>query len=103
MKSQQNSEKVNKQPALTIVFESWSIPIIGLAMFLVGMFAGYNLQQDNNTGNVPLSAVTQAPPQPSERLSGSNQEVMDYVLAQTRHFQGDPDAPVTLIEFGDFQ
>jgi len=30
-------------------------------------------------------------------------EVMGGVVAQTRHFQGDPNAPVTMIEFGDFQ
>jgi hypothetical protein len=30
-------------------------------------------------------------------------EVMGGVVAQTRHFEGDPNAPVTMIEFGDFQ
>ena len=30
-------------------------------------------------------------------------EAMGAVVAQTRHFEGDPNAPVTMIEFGDFQ
>jgi hypothetical protein len=29
--------------------------------------------------------------------------VMEAVIARTRHFKGNPNAPVTLIEFGDFQ
>ncbi|TKJ29532.1 MAG: hypothetical protein CEE40_07910 [Chloroflexi bacterium B3_Chlor] len=29
--------------------------------------------------------------------------LMDIVAAETRHFVGDPNAPVTIIEFGDFQ
>jgi protein-disulfide isomerase len=29
--------------------------------------------------------------------------LMDAVVAQTRHFKGDPNAPVTIVEFGDFK
>jgi protein-disulfide isomerase len=31
------------------------------------------------------------------------QVVMDTVLDTARHFEGDPNAPVTLVEFGDFK
>jgi hypothetical protein len=31
------------------------------------------------------------------------QELMAYLLPQVRHFKGDPAAPVTIIEFSDFQ
>ncbi len=103
MEPQQKSEKANKRAALTIVFESWSIPIIGLTMFLIGMFAGYNLRQGDSSQNTISAAATQSIQQPPAQLGRSNEEVMDYVLTQVRHFQGDPEAPVTLIEFGDFQ
>jgi hypothetical protein len=29
--------------------------------------------------------------------------LMEGVVAQTRHFKGDPDAPITIVEFGDFK
>ena len=30
-------------------------------------------------------------------------EIMDYLVLNTRHFKGDPEAPVVIIEFSDFQ
>jgi protein-disulfide isomerase len=33
----------------------------------------------------------------------SSEELMDYLNSQVRHVTGDPDAPVTIVEFGDFQ
>ena len=29
--------------------------------------------------------------------------IMDFLLSDARHFEGDPDAPVTMIEFSDFK
>ncbi len=49
------------------------------------------------TPGAPTAAVT-----PSV-VPTETPEVMGTVVAQTRHFQGDPNAPVTMIEFGDFQ
>ena len=34
---------------------------------------------------------------------GSADELMDYLVSQSVHFKGDADAPVTMIEFSDFQ
>ncbi|RME42103.1 MAG: hypothetical protein D6791_18535 [Chloroflexi bacterium] len=39
----------------------------------------------------------------SSASSAGSQTLMDAVVAQTRHFRGDPNAPVTIIEFSDFQ
>ena len=33
----------------------------------------------------------------------ARQQAMDVLTSQTRHFKGDPEAPVTIIEFSDFQ
>ncbi|MFQ5855131.1 MAG: hypothetical protein ACE5LU_05760 [Anaerolineae bacterium] len=35
--------------------------------------------------------------------NAASQTLMDTMIAQTRHFKGDPHAPVTIIEFSDFQ
>jgi hypothetical protein len=35
--------------------------------------------------------------------AAQGQALMAQVVANTRHFKGDPAAPVTLIEFSDFQ
>ena len=40
------------------------------------------------------SGSAQATPTPS---------IMEFLLSDARHFQGDPDAPLTVIEFSDFK
>jgi protein-disulfide isomerase len=35
--------------------------------------------------------------------SASAEEMMDYLVSQIRHFKGDSDAPVTIIEFSDYK
>lgn len=52
---------------------------------------------------VESSAPTDAEAASSSADSGSSQTLLDSVIAATRHYKGDPDAPVTIIEFGDFQ
>jgi len=60
---------------------------------------------------------TQVPPQPAsedtpianptvEDTSASvspTPEAMEFLLSDARHFDGNPDAPVTIIEFSDFK
>jgi protein-disulfide isomerase len=54
-----------------------------------------------------LSKATLTPTTSAEASAGetnANQPgLKDYVVAQTHHFLGDSNAPVTVIEFGDFQ
>jgi protein-disulfide isomerase len=47
----------------------------------------------------PSSDVTADP----QDQPANPDELMAYVVGQTRHFFGDPNAPVTIIEFSDFQ
>jgi protein-disulfide isomerase len=48
-------------------------------------------------------AGQQQPPSPDPEAAATPDELMAMLIEQTRHFQGDPDAPVTIIEFSDFQ
>jgi len=39
---------------------------------------------------------------PTQSASGKP-DVIDLLVAQTRHFKGSPNAPITMLEFSDFQ
>jgi len=89
-----------RSPAITINIHSWATPLVGVVMLVVGLLAGYYGR--------PLVSGTKEPITVSQSIAptqtgAGNEEVMAYLVSQTRHFRGDPDAPVTLIEFGDFQ
>ena len=84
------------QPAQNV----WVLFVVGL---LVGGLAGFFLyplvfpKQEDNTA--PLAAVAD-----SGEINKPNphQAVMLAVVNGSRHFLGDPNAPITLVEFGDF-
>lgn len=90
----------------------WMMLFIGLAMFLIGLAAGYfgrpllakeeNTQQVADADTAPVSIPQADVPSPAE-ASQDAQEMMSFLIEETRHFQGNPDAPVTIIEFSDFQ
>jgi hypothetical protein len=90
--------------ALTIVIQSWATPIVGVVMLILGLVGGYLarplLASEPSTAIARSAPVEQVTPAAS---SSSQQELMATVVAQTRHFKGDPNAPVTIVEFGDFQ
>lgn len=81
---------------------AWLLLVIGL---LVGGLAGFALrplvlpEQEVSAATAPLANV-----EDSGQINQPNphQAVMLAVIAGARHFQGDPNAPVTLVEFGDF-
>jgi len=89
-----------RRPAVTINIQSWATPIVGVLMLLIGLIGGYYgrpvVSGTKDQASVPQSiAPSQADP--------GNEALMAYLVSQIRHFSGNPDAPVTLIEFGDFQ
>lgn len=94
-------------PVLTVNLYSWATPIIGVVMLIVGILSGFYFRQvigESNSTKTP-AAVRQtesSPTQPAAASSG-NEDLMTAVVAQTRHFLGSPDAPVTMIELSDFK
>jgi hypothetical protein len=105
------SKKGKGSPAFVLNFYSWWIPIVGVVMLLVGLVGGFFLrplvpgkqtaEQATQNPSEVSSVQTQAP-QPTMDPA-TRQQLMDYLLPNVKHFKGDANAPVTLLEFSDFQ
>lgn len=52
---------------------------------------------------VPGAAQVEPPTPDPEEVQARLDAVMAQLVDDTRHFRGEPDAPVTIIEFSDFQ
>ncbi|MDM8529247.1 hypothetical protein QUF58_13710 [Anaerolineales bacterium HSG24] len=96
-----------------------------IAIFLVGLLAGYSLhpiingraESTVNERIVEVTVVVTATPDAVADASGNGEEkivvvtatpsptpdIMKDLLASARHSQGLDDAPVTIIEFSDFK
>ena len=81
----------------------WLVIVIGVAMLLVGGVLGYIGRgvygPEADAANATSSAVAVA----IQTRAAANKEVMTMLIGETRHFKGDANAPVTIIEFSDFQ
>ena len=95
-------------PALTVVFQTWATPIVGIVMLLIGLLGGYyggQLIPANKSPELGSPASTDplpGVPPADEDQAARQQELFAILKENTRHFRGDPDAPVTIIEFSDF-
>lgn len=89
-------------PKKRVVPNPWVLLVVGL---IVGGLAGFSLRP---LLAPPPQAVAEAAPLAAVESSAEinmgepHQQVMMAVIANARHFYGDPNAPVTLVEFGDF-
>jgi hypothetical protein len=109
-----------QKPALTVIIQSWWTPALAVIMLVVGLLIGYlgrPLLARNPTPTGEVAAVaTTAPTAASGQSSAptntvdptlaaisSNEQLMAYLVSNTTHFQGDPNAKVTIIEFSDYQ
>jgi xanthosine utilization system XapX-like protein len=111
--------KDSPRPSLVINVHSWATPIVGLLMLVVGLLGGYLIYPAISEQLAPETPVAAAPANtpsgeaptaanpPSQasvtQAPANLQEVMDYLVPQIRHFRGDPEAAVTIIEFSDYQ
>jgi len=88
----------NKNPKI-----NWFPLFVGTAIFFFGLFSGYFLRP--YIEQPQEGAKDTAPQNPSVGVSeqAGNQEVMEFLIRETRHFMGNPDAPVIMIEFSDFK
>jgi protein-disulfide isomerase len=95
------------RPALTIVVNSWWTPIVGILMLVVGLLGGYFgrplVARDIASDSPTPQEISVEQPQSSSAQNPNAVEIMNLVTQQTRHFIGSQDAPVTIIEFSDFQ
>ena len=79
---------------------AWVLLVVGI---LVGGLAGFSLRPlvmpERETDTAPLAAVEDSG---EVNKADPHQVIMMAVADGSRHFQGDPNAPITLVEFGDF-
>lgn len=100
MKKRRKGSPTEEKPAITINIQSWATPILGVVILIVGFFGGYyGRSLLNDTPDVIETTQPVVPPQ----AGAGDEDVMASLLAKVRHLKGDPNAPVTLVEFGDFQ
>lgn len=111
-----------REPVLVIRFYSWATPIIAALLLVLGLAAGFfapallDLAREAGLGGPTATAtepavaaapeIPDAPSVTEERTEVTDEqrrEIMDLMIGLTRHFKGNPDAPVTIIEFSDFQ
>ena len=109
--------KAGEAPPELIARHVWTIkPLgtlwVGLGMLLVGALCGIAVQPLLVKGQSPVATmsgqasnvdeVISTRPAPTQDNSPRGQ-MMRGVVSQTRHFLGDENAPVTIVEFCDFE
>jgi len=77
--------------------------VVAIVMLLVGVGLGYIGRGAFGPEAIAASGTATAVAYAIQTRAATNQEVMKAIIAQTNHFRGDPNAPITLIEFSDFQ
>ncbi len=111
------------KPALTVVIQSWWTPAFSVIMLVIGLVAGYFCRPllTGGASKTPVAAVATTVPvanepnaageslvptaevDPTLAAINSQEQLMAYLISHTTHFQGDPNAKVTIIEFSDYQ
>ncbi len=77
--------------------------VVGLVMLLLGGFLGYYARPLVGPEAQAARKTEAANAIAIQTQVAENKKIMDYLVGELKHFQGDPNAPVTVIEFSDFQ
>lgn len=114
----EEQDETGKKPALVLNVYSWWTPILAVVMLVVGLVGGYlaypyitarlpeQAASPTETAAVAAVAPTAGIPQPTvdpTQVAESREQMMSFLVGQARHFKGDENAPITMIEFSDFQ
>jgi protein-disulfide isomerase len=109
-----------QKPALTVIIQSWWTPALAVIMLVVGLLVGFlgrGLVTKNPEPTGAVAAVTTPAATLPAGLSGAptptvdptvaaitnTDQLMALLVSNTTHFEGDPNARVTIIEFSDYQ
>ncbi len=94
-----------EKPAITIVIQSWATPVMALLMLIVGLVGGFVARPwlEKSVASPTNPAALAAPTGTPASNDASRKQMMAGVIQQTVHFMGNENAPVTIIEFSDFQ
>lgn len=101
--------QAEKNAALTVNIYSWATPVVGIIMLVVGLLAGYfgrpYLTSQTGSTDTPATVNSASPAQIADLppANASAEEMMAYLTSQVRHFKGDAEAPITIIEFSDYK
>ena len=119
LEGQPDENKKDKSPAVIIHIYSWMTPVLAVITLCIGLLVGYLVRPLPATQLAvvaPTAAAVVAQPQPPAQIPQPAQtqaqpttdpavmkQVVDTLVAKTRHFKGNPNSPVTILEFSDFQ
>jgi hypothetical protein len=79
------------------------VGLVGLIMLVAGALLGYIGRGEFGPEAQAAKATSDAQAVLAVTQAAANANLMDYLAQNTRHFKGDPNAAVTIIEFSDFQ
>ncbi len=102
-----NKQKGSERPTISIVIHSWDTALACFATLVIGLVMGFIAR--------PLVTVSTPTPAPAAarvledqnafetKANADPKGIMTTALKQVKHFMGSENAPVTMLEFADFQ